>query len=81
MTTTACAQAALDLAKYEAALAELLTGTRVISQRDGDKGLDYYAAGNVEALKELIRQKQAVVDACNGVRGRSRGFTIEPKGW
>lgn len=81
MAITPCEQAVLDLAAYKLARANLLTGKRVIGVRQADKGLDYYAAGNIEALDRLIREKQAEVDACNGVRGRNRGFILEPSGW
>lgn len=68
-TLTACEQAALDLAAYKKALADLLTGKRVIRVSHADKSVDYYGAGNVESLERLIRLKQVEVNKCNGVRG------------
>jgi len=67
---TRCQQAALDLQLYRDALANLLTGKRVVSVQEGDKRLDYYAAGNVGELSQLIRMKQLEVDRCNGCRGQ-----------
>lgn len=78
MALTTCEQAALDLQAYKDALADLLTGERVVDVQHADKRVGYYAAGNVEALQTLIRQKQAEVDACNGVRGRYRALRIQP---
>lgn len=77
-TLTACEQAVIDLAAYKLAYADLLTGKRVTAVREGDKSVDYYAAGNVESLERLIRMKQAEVDRCNGLRSRGRFIRHAP---
>lgn len=80
MTITACAQAALDLIALNEALAEIAIGARRASVTYADKTVSYGAA-DVALLRDLIRAKQAEVDACNGIRGRNRAFRFVPSGW
>ena len=75
---TACETAILRLAEAQAALHAVLTGGRVIELRHADKSIGYYAAGNVDDLKQYIRQLQNVVDDCNGIRSRSRVIHFIP---
>lgn len=78
MALSTCEQAAVDLQTYKDALAAIAMGTRVADVQHADKRV-VYSAANAGLLRDLIRQKQAQVDACNGVRGTQRVLRIIPE--
>lgn len=75
-TPTRCEQAALDLAALKAALVKT-AGGQLAEVRQADKWIRFQP-GAVNALRDLIRLKQAEVDRCNGVRSRGRFIHSTP---
>lgn len=75
---TPCEEAADDLADIKAAIKATVTGTRVTGVREADKGVDFYAAGNLDFMNQERRRLQAIVDRCNGLRSRGRFIRHAP---
>lgn len=73
-----CDDYATQLAEASAALHKLLTGTRVVEVNTGEK-VTRFAPSDVADLRLYIRDLQAKVDACNGVRGRRHALRFIPQ--
>lgn len=75
---TACEQYAADLAAARAALHTAMLGGAVTELRTSDGKAIKYAPGSLDALRQYVRDLQAKVDACNGVRARGRAIHFIP---